>query len=77
MPVNEMNGNKAPRPDGFTGLFYKHCWDIIREDIMKVLHTLYRLNSSKLHLLNDATLILLPKSEDATTPKELSHPHLL
>jgi hypothetical protein len=27
--INLIPGDKAPGPDGFTGAFYKHCWDII------------------------------------------------
>lgn len=27
-----MNGQSAAGPDGFTGEFYKHCWDIIKHD---------------------------------------------
>lgn len=42
----------------------------IKEDIMKALHALHNLNFSNLHLLNDATLILLPRRKDAVTPKD-------
>jgi hypothetical protein len=27
---------KAPRPDGYIGSFFAHCWDIIKDDILKV-----------------------------------------
>src|SRR5206468_2945682 len=30
--VFEMNGSSAAGPDGFTGHFYTHCWDIIKGD---------------------------------------------
>ena len=31
-----MDGNKAPRPDGFSLAFFQACWDVLRVDIMAV-----------------------------------------
>jgi len=31
--VFNLNGNSAPGPDGFGGLFYHSCWDIIGTDV--------------------------------------------
>ena len=28
--------DRAPGPDGFTGLFVKKCWHIIKEDFLKL-----------------------------------------
>jgi hypothetical protein len=62
-----LSSDKVPGPDGFTGKFYKTCWDIIKVDIMAALNSLYLGNAYKLDLLNSAYLILLPKREDATS----------
>jgi hypothetical protein len=62
-----LPSDKAPGPDGFTGKFYKTCWDIIKVDIMSALNSLYHGNAYKLDLLNSAYLILLPKREDASS----------
>jgi hypothetical protein len=34
--VSKMNGNKASGPDGFSMAFFEDCWEVLREDIMKV-----------------------------------------
>jgi hypothetical protein len=31
-----MNGDKAPKPDDFSMGFFQSCWDVIKEDVMKV-----------------------------------------
>jgi hypothetical protein len=65
--IASLPSDKAPGPDGFTGKFYKTCWDIIKVDIMAALNSLYHGDAYKLDLLNSAYLILLPKREDASS----------
>ncbi|XP_026433635.1 uncharacterized protein LOC113331064 [Papaver somniferum] len=31
--VFDLGANSAPGPDGFSGCFYRHCWDIIQQDL--------------------------------------------
>lgn len=31
--VFSLSGNSSPGPDGFTGNFYTHCWDIVSKDV--------------------------------------------
>jgi hypothetical protein len=76
--IASLPSDKAPGPDGFTGKFYKTCWDIIKVDIMAALNSLYPGDAYKLDLLNSAYLILLPKREDASSagdfrPISLTH----
>jgi hypothetical protein len=35
--IKGMPSGKAPGPDGFTGLFFKSCWHIIKEDLIRVI----------------------------------------
>jgi hypothetical protein len=59
-----LHSDKAPRPDGFTGQFYKVCWSIIKEDIMTAVLTVWRRDFRNLILLNSA-YALLPKKDCA------------
>lgn len=63
--IRQCPGDKAPGPDGFTGLFYSSCWAIIKEDIMAALDQLFRMDGSTLAKINTAFLTLLPKKQDA------------
>jgi hypothetical protein len=63
--INSMSSDKAPGPDGFTGAFFKACWDIIKVDVTAAVNSLYMLNSQGFELLNTANIVLLPKKRDA------------
>jgi len=60
-----MPGDKAPEPDGFTGLFFKECWEIIEYDLTAAFNQLYNMNAQGFDLLNSANIFLLPKKMDA------------
>ena len=32
--IKQLPSDKAPGPDGFTGLFFKSCWNIIKQDVV-------------------------------------------
>jgi hypothetical protein len=34
--VTGMNGDTAPGPDNYSMVFFKACWVVLKEDIMKV-----------------------------------------
>jgi len=63
--IREMPLDKAPGPDGFTGRFYKSCWNIIKEDVMLALLAIQRGHVFRFRLLNTAFITLLPKKQDA------------
>ena len=39
--VFQLNRDKASSPDGFTMALYQECWDVIKEDVMKVFQEFY------------------------------------
>ena len=65
-----MEGTKAPGLDGYTGLFYQHCWEVIKVDLLAVCAQFHVLAYNALHTLNDVTLVLLPKCADASDPND-------
>jgi hypothetical protein len=63
--IMALPSDKAPGLDGFTGLFFKYCWHIIKEDLMKVITLFSNLHSENFHWLNSANIVLLPKKDGA------------
>ena len=55
----EMNGDKAPGPDGFTMAFWQSCWNFTKE-IMEMFKEFHE-HSSFLKSLNNTFLVLIPK----------------
>jgi hypothetical protein len=63
----QLPNEKAPGPDGFIGLFYKKCWTIIYTDLLAALQAFHSLRTQKLDLINEANVVLLPKTPDAAS----------
>jgi hypothetical protein len=63
--VDRTACDKAPGPDGFTGDFFKGCWNIIKADIMAVIGKFSNLHTNNLHWLNSANIALIPKKDGA------------
>ena len=56
----EMNGDKAPGPNGFTVTFWQFCWDFVKEEIVDLFKEFfYKKYFAK--SLNTTFLVLIPK----------------
>ena len=67
--IKELQGDKAPGPDGFTMSFVQTCWEVIKEDIMAVFkdfHTKGRFLKS----FNATFIALIPKKAGAEELKD-------
>lgn len=62
--VFSYNSSKAPRPDGFSFLFYQEFWDLILSDVMKLVNSFYY-NQLDVARINLASICLIPKKADA------------
>jgi hypothetical protein len=63
--IFDLQGDKAPGPDGFIGIFFKSSWNIIKGDLVHALHYFYNQHPQHPSHLNTAHNMLLPKKEDA------------
>jgi endonuclease/exonuclease/phosphatase family metal-dependent hydrolase len=70
MAIDQLPAEKAPGPDGFNGIFYKTCWDIIKPDLIAAFQCLYNQTTGPLPKLNGALLTLLSKKEAVVLPGE-------
>jgi hypothetical protein len=68
--IRSLPPDKAPEPDGFMGRFLKATWLIIRADFMAAFDAFWHLDTRNMHNVNDALLVLLPKSAEAITVKD-------
>ena len=64
--IREMPTDRAPGTDGFTGVFLKKCWPIIKEDFYKLCHQFHEGNLS-LESINDGFITLIPKISSPET----------
>ena len=62
--VDGMEDDRAPSPDGYNANFIKLCWDIIKNDLLKMVSKSQR--CSKIgDSTNSSFLALIPKENDA------------
>ncbi|XP_019459974.1 PREDICTED: uncharacterized protein LOC109359738 [Lupinus angustifolius] len=69
LAVDAMNGDGAPRPDGFGGCFYHAFWDIVGEDVCNSVQQFFT-QGWILSNLNSNIVVLIPKHFGACTIEE-------
>lgn len=57
--LKDLNGEKAPGPDGFSLTFWKHNYDIIKDDPLKFFQE-FRARERFVRSLNYTFLVLIP-----------------
>ena len=58
--VSKLPVDKAPGPDGFNGMFFKKCWNIIKEDFYKLCECFFELDVN-LESINSSCITLVAK----------------
>lgn len=58
--VFSLNPNSAPGPDGYSGLFYQKCWDIVGRDVVLCIQAFFKEGWLPPNL-NSNLITLIPK----------------
>ena len=69
LALNELAGDKAPGPDGFSMAFFHHCWRVVERDGLAVFEEFYR-HSKFEKSLNATFIALIPKKNDASNIRD-------
>lgn len=67
--VKMVEGDKAPDPDGFNMCFFKRCWHIVKEDVLKTFEVFHR-EGEFVRSFNSTFIALMPKKKGAANIKE-------
>ena len=64
--VNHLNPDKSPGPDGFNGAFFREFWDIIGNDLVQAIKSIFEGNLIPSQV-NATFVTLIPKVSNAST----------
>ena len=67
--IQNFNGDKSPRPDGFPMAFFQTCWGILKPDLMVVFHQFFAKGQFE-KSLNATFITLVPKKNAAIEVKD-------
>ncbi|PRQ24992.1 putative RNA-directed DNA polymerase [Rosa chinensis] len=62
--VLNLDGSSAPGPDGFGGIFFQQCWEVVALDVIAAV-TSFFVNGFILPHFNSSLIILVPKKDEA------------
>ncbi|WKA01615.1 hypothetical protein VitviT2T_019886 [Vitis vinifera] len=60
LALSNLNGDKAPGPNGFPLSFWQFCWDFVKEEVMGFLKEFHE-HGRFVRSLNSTFLVLIPK----------------
>lgn len=61
-----LDSDSAPGPDGFTGLFFKHCWETVGDDIYQAAQDFFA-GTPIPWAISSAQIVLIPKTPALAT----------
>ena len=65
----KLNGEKAPRPDGYMTAFWQFSWDIVKEEVMGVFMDFF-VTGKFVKSLNSTFIVTVTKKEGADNFKD-------
>ncbi|XP_026459126.1 uncharacterized protein LOC113359759 [Papaver somniferum] len=67
--VFDLGADSDPGPDGFPGSIYRHCWNIISEDLYKAIVNCWEIRKIPKGI-NSSFLVLIPKNKKSDSIKD-------
>lgn len=67
--IKQTPSSKSPGPDGFTGFFYKQYWDVIKEDLIRVIKTFF-ITGEFVQDMNNTHIVLVPKTASPSSVRQ-------
>ena len=67
--LSDLNGDKAPGPDGLTVAFWQSCWDIVSDDVMRMFRDFHE-TGKFVRSLNATFIVMIPKKGGAEDLKD-------
>jgi hypothetical protein len=64
--IKTLPADKAPGPDGFSGIFLKKCWSIIKEDVYQLCLDFFN-GAVDIQAINTSFITLILKINTPTT----------
>lgn len=64
--LNDIGGDKAPGPDGYSSHFFKSAWAFVGNPVVAAVQEFFQ-NTSLLKQINHTVIALIPKSSHATS----------
>ncbi|XP_059288975.1 uncharacterized protein LOC132042454 [Lycium ferocissimum] len=64
--IFELSGDSACGPDGFSGIFYQNCWEVIKVDVVNVVKAFFE-GQTLPKSITHTNLVLLPKKNVVET----------
>jgi hypothetical protein len=64
--IRELPPDKAPRPDGFNGLFIKKCWPLIQSNFNNLITEFYN-GHTDLKSINSSFITLVPRNQSPSS----------
>ncbi|PKU75977.1 integrator complex subunit 11 [Dendrobium catenatum] len=63
--IKEMNGDSVAGPDGFTTKFFIHAWEVIKNDVVNVIHDFFKGNAYP-EFFASTNIVLISKKDNPT-----------
>ena len=67
--VSDLEGDKAPGPNGFTIAFYHHCWKVVEKDVLAFFEE-FSQHCKFEKSLNASFITLIPKKNDTSNIRD-------